>query len=309
MLFAPSPGAAAPGPPLFILGHWRSGTTHLHNLLSCDDRFIAPTLYQVLFPHTFRSTEKRFSGILSALFAGPRGFDNVRFAFDLPNEDEFAVSLMTSCSPYMGRPFPRRRRHYERFLTFDGCSPGEIARWQAALKAFVEKFTGGCERIPLLKSPPHTCRIGLLLDLFPGARFVHVRRHPYAVYRSRRAQLVQMHVRHHLQRRDAHDIDEEIVSVYRKMHETFFCQRDLIPPGHYHEIEYDDLARDPLGQLRIAYRALSLGDLDDTVEAARRYLSSLGDYATNAYSDISASMRDRLADEWHKSFAEWGYRR
>src|SRR5690242_6859225 len=26
-------------PPLFILGIWRSGTTHLHNLLAQDDRF------------------------------------------------------------------------------------------------------------------------------------------------------------------------------------------------------------------------------------------------------------------------------
>ena len=26
-------------PPLFILGHWRSGTTHLHQLLAADRRF------------------------------------------------------------------------------------------------------------------------------------------------------------------------------------------------------------------------------------------------------------------------------
>src|SRR5688572_28832631 len=29
-------------PPLFVLGHWRSGTTHLHNLLAADDRFAFP---------------------------------------------------------------------------------------------------------------------------------------------------------------------------------------------------------------------------------------------------------------------------
>src|SRR3954447_11011480 len=26
-------------PPLFVLGHWRSGTTHLHNLMALDERF------------------------------------------------------------------------------------------------------------------------------------------------------------------------------------------------------------------------------------------------------------------------------
>src|SRR5271166_4955893 len=40
-------------PPLFILGMWRSGTTHLHNLLAQDDRFAYPTTYQVCYPHTF----------------------------------------------------------------------------------------------------------------------------------------------------------------------------------------------------------------------------------------------------------------
>ncbi|MEM9783608.1 MAG: sulfotransferase, partial [Pseudomonadota bacterium] len=31
--FVQLPAADVDGPPLFILGHWRSGTTHLYNLL------------------------------------------------------------------------------------------------------------------------------------------------------------------------------------------------------------------------------------------------------------------------------------
>ena len=34
--------ATQPQPPLFILGIWRSGTTHLHNLLARDARFAYP---------------------------------------------------------------------------------------------------------------------------------------------------------------------------------------------------------------------------------------------------------------------------
>jgi hypothetical protein len=305
----PTAAARPTAPPLFILGHWRSGTTHLHNLLACDRRFIAPTLYQVLFPHTFRSTEKLLAGVLSALFAGPRGFDNVRFAFDLPNEDEFALSLMTSCSPYMGRPFPRRRKHYEKFLAFSNCSPDEIGRWRVAMKAFVDKFAGGSGRTPLLKSPPHTARIRLLLDLFPGAKFLHVHRHPYAVYQSRREQLVQMHMRHHLQRRDLADIDDEIVSVYRQMHEGLFRQRELVPAGDYHEIEYDELARDPLGELQAAYHALSFGEFDAVEATMRCYLDTIGDYARNSYAELPAGTRERLAGDWRESFDEWRYAR
>ena len=43
-------------PPLFLLGHWRQGTTHLHNLFATDDRFAFPNTYQALYPHTFLST-------------------------------------------------------------------------------------------------------------------------------------------------------------------------------------------------------------------------------------------------------------
>lgn len=40
-------------PPVFILGHWRNGTTLLHNLLAVDGRFAFPKVYEVVAPHTF----------------------------------------------------------------------------------------------------------------------------------------------------------------------------------------------------------------------------------------------------------------
>ena len=47
------------GPPLFILGHWRSGTTHLHNLLALDTQnFAFANTYQVTNPLTFLTTEE-----------------------------------------------------------------------------------------------------------------------------------------------------------------------------------------------------------------------------------------------------------
>ena len=46
--------------PLIILGHFRSGTTHLHNLLALDRSFAYPTLYQTLNPDSFLSTEAMF---------------------------------------------------------------------------------------------------------------------------------------------------------------------------------------------------------------------------------------------------------
>jgi hypothetical protein len=41
--------------PLFIIGHWRSGTTLLHNLLATDPGFGYTTTYQAIFPNNLRS--------------------------------------------------------------------------------------------------------------------------------------------------------------------------------------------------------------------------------------------------------------
>ncbi len=44
-------------PPLFVLGHYRSGTTHLHYLLTLDPRFAFPNVFQTFNPHIFLRTE------------------------------------------------------------------------------------------------------------------------------------------------------------------------------------------------------------------------------------------------------------
>ena len=46
-------------PPVFVLGIWRSGTTHLQNLLAVDERFAFPNWYQVAYPHSFLGTEAK----------------------------------------------------------------------------------------------------------------------------------------------------------------------------------------------------------------------------------------------------------
>ena len=47
-------------PPLFVLGHWRSGTTHLHNLLAEDaEQFAFANNYQVFNPRVGRREADR----------------------------------------------------------------------------------------------------------------------------------------------------------------------------------------------------------------------------------------------------------
>jgi hypothetical protein len=294
-------------PPLFILGHWRSGTTPLHYLLAADRRLAYPTTYQVSYPHTFLSAEAVASRLGNLLLPTKRPMDDVRISFRAPNEDEFALCQMTLCSPYLGFTFPRRQPHYDRFLTLRGAGEGVVARWKAALAQFLRKLTWKDGRPLVLKSPPHTGRIGLLLELFPGARFVHIRRNPYAVFESTWHWLRASGPWFHLQRPARTGLDERVLRVYREVYEVFFEERGLIPRGRFHEVGFEELERDPVGQVRAIYEALGLPDFGEAEPALRRYLDSLVGYKKNAFPGLPADLRERVAREWRRCFEEWGY--
>src|SRR6185436_8984100 len=115
-----------------------------------------------------------------------RPMDNVEWTMKSPQEDEFALCILCGKSPCTAWIFPKQREHYDRYLTFRGVSDEEIKQWQDTLMWFLKKLTWKVQRPLILKSPPHTCRIKLLLQIFPDARFVHIHRDPYTVFSSSR---------------------------------------------------------------------------------------------------------------------------
>jgi hypothetical protein len=291
-------------PPLFILGHWRSGTTHLHNLLALDTQFAYPNVYQVFNPHTFLTTE-RYS---KALFVSPstRMMDNVTLNATVPFEDEFAT-CGTLHSPFLTWVFPRDRDVYQQYLTFRGVPEEEIAEWAAALTHFCRKLTWKYERPLVLKSPPHTSRIKLLLDTFPDARFVHIHRNPYAVFQSTQRQ-TRVSVRTMgLQPIEERHITDLVIARFRTMYEAFFEERSLIPDGRFHELSFEELEKDPVGQVRRLYDQLGLSGFDAMRPALERYVDSQAHYRKNTYSELSPSLRHEIERAWRRNFEEWGY--
>jgi hypothetical protein len=226
---------------------------------------------------------------------------------DLPAEDEFALCVSTALSPYLSWTFPRSRDHYNKYLTFEGVAENEILRWKAAFLRFLKKLTWKYSRPLILKSPPHTARIRLLLELFPQAKFVHIHRDPYTVYRSTLHTWTTGPPFQCLQRPDFPDAEDRIIAAYKVMYDAYFDQRGLIPAGHLCEIAFENLEHDPIGQVEAVYDALGLPDFDAVRSRMEDYLRSIEAYRKNQLPELTEPLRRRLAREWGRSFEEWGY--
>lgn len=296
-----------PGP-LFLLGGWRCGTTHLHNLFALDQRFGYTTLFQTMYPHTFLTSEWWWLPLLAAMTPRKRWQDNVSLNLKEPAQDEMALCIMTRRSSMLGWVFPHRFVEYERFLDFAEVGTDDVAAWQAGFREFLHKITyvnGG--RPTVLKSPYHTARIRLLSETFPEARFLHIHRHPYEVFPSLCHTMRKVMGAFGVQKLDESMLEDYAIETYRRLYTAYFAQVGAIPPGRFHDISYDQLSQRPLETLAGAYAALGLPDFQVARPQVERYLSEVSSYEKNKYGELSPSIKERLQSEWRPMFDAWGY--
>jgi omega-hydroxy-beta-dihydromenaquinone-9 sulfotransferase len=295
-------------PPVFVLGVWRSGTTHLHNLLSRDPRLAAPNLYQVCYPTTFLTTERTGSRVLDVFVPRKRPMDNVRMAAAEPQEDEWALCSLTGRCAMMHLMFPRTERLYDRYLTLRDLPADELDEWMGNLSTFIRKVGYRNPGKPVvLKSPAHTGRVRTLLRMFPDARFVHIHRHPYEVFASCRFTMQKVAEWCALQRPVFPDMDGDLLDQFRDIFAAFFEDVPLIPKGRFHECSYDALSTDPLGTLRRMYESLGLPEFAAAEPAIAEYLGTLKDYQKNRFAPLPDELKRRIATTLPRCFSEWGY--
>ncbi|HZT82497.1 MAG TPA: sulfotransferase [Gemmataceae bacterium] len=292
--------------PIFIIGHWRTGTTLLHELLILDDRHTFPTTYECLEPNHFLLTE----GVLTRLFGwfmpSRRPMDNMAAGWDRPQEDEFALCMMGQPSPYLTIAFPNRPPQDPLAVDLEGLPPRKLASWKRAFYGFLQKLTLRRPGRLVLKSPTHTCRIRTLLQLFPDARFVHIVRDPFVVFPSTVNLWRSLWEAHGLQVPTFAGLEEYVFANFTHLYERLEAQRGLVPPQHFYELKYEDLVRDPVGQMRALYDHLGLGGFDRVLPRLEAYLAGQKGYRTNRY-EMTPELRAKIAQRWGDVIRRYGY--
>ncbi|MEX0936399.1 MAG: sulfotransferase [Pirellulales bacterium] len=292
-------------PPLFILGVWRSGTTHLHNLLAKDDRFAFPSTYEVFYPHTFLTTGRSGSRVMQSMMPPTRPMDNVKAGVEEPQEDEFVLVPSGLSFALALVIFPRTGQRYQKFLTLTEATAEELESWKAAFTRFLQKLTLKHQRPLILKSPAHTGRVKVLLDLFPEAKFIHIHRDPYAVFQSSQHTWRRVKSFWGLQRGE---VDEQrILQDHVEIYDAFFSQRHRLTDENFCEVRFGELERDPVGQVRRIYEALQLPDFAYVEPVLRDYVETIRGYSRNTFPEMPVELRQRVARAWSRSFEAWGY--
>jgi len=294
-------------PPVFIIGHWRSGTTYLHELLAEDPQFCYVSLWDTLLPDGFIILEpiKKF---LANFLPKQRPMDEIKVEIDGPYEEEAAIAVFNQWSFFHCLHFARNaEKQYLKSIHFKGLTEDEKTKWKNNYLKFMKSvtFANHGKRL-LLKNPANTARIPTLLELFPNAVFIHIYRNPYKVYLSTIKMRNKVLDKLALQNANKDEMEKQVIENYKRLMKTYFEQKSIIPNDKLIDIRYEDLVKDPIKSVRRIYSKLQLPGFELALPEMTKYLEKQKNYKTNVYT-IDEKIIQRVKNNWNFTINLWKY--
>jgi hypothetical protein len=276
--------AAVPDNPIFIIGHWRTGSTYLHQLMNLDPQLKAPTLFEVAVPDSFLVSYPYYRPIFRKVVSRHRPMDQVKIGMDEPQEDEYALYRITSFSPLENLVFPKSGgyflNHGSRFFPAEEQLPA----WKARVKDFYTKLYFKSNKRIISKNPFNSFRIKLLLELFPNAKFIHITRDPFCVIPSTIHMWDILRKQNSMNDLSARPDFHEVTIMLRKLLETIETARKELPQGTLVEVRFEELETSPVEVLKTLYSEIGLTFTDEFASRVRAYNLTNEGYQKNTFS-------------------------
>ena len=298
--------------PIFILGYYRSGTSYLHQCLALDDRLGYHSNFQMVLPEVMLTTEKAlkpFFNNICRLFNIKDSVHRVPLSFSFPGEED--TTMTTYPHPQgsqWGYFIPEMMDEYFRkYVLFEQADPEEIEAWKKGFMYLLKKISLANQQKQLvLKSPPNTARIEMLLSLFPQAKFVFIHRNPYEVYASNQRFWKVVQRSFALRNTKQVDVNNIILDTYAQMMDRYLQQKHLVPNGQLTEIAYDDFVQHPVDTLRRIYSDLQLNDFSYCEDVMKKFTEGQKQFRQLQHA-LPPEEGKRVSEKLRNIITNWNY--
>jgi omega-hydroxy-beta-dihydromenaquinone-9 sulfotransferase len=289
-------------PPLFLVGHWRSGTTLLHELLALDESFAAPSTYACFNPNHFLLAQHNAPSMEALV----RPTGDMMVSPSSPQEEEFALLCMGATSPYEAFMFPAALHQLGALYDPDLFERAQQQRWNDAMMWILKAtaFVSGADKRLLVKSPTNSFRLQRLGALFPGAKFIRLVREPCAVFASTLRLWQTMWERYALTAPLAQEIlIERILDTRLTLEARLKASMQNLPQDRAVTLRYEDLIADPRATIELLYEQLKLGDPAPMLPKVSAYIAQNPRRAAGSTED----WRQLVQSRWRELFDEFDY--
>ena len=293
--------------PVFIIGHWRSGTTYLHYLMAKDEYFGYLSIYQAFLPNITTLGGNLFKELFKPLAPSKRPQDNIEVDLDLPAEEENAISTFAVQSASHSFWFPKNESYYNTYGLFDQATPTQVSKWKTAYKRLMTKvaiaFPG---KKPLIKNPHNSGRIKQLLELYPKAKFIHIYRNPLKVMPSTYLMYDKVVTTQFLQDLTDEELQDKIFYYYKSSMTNLLRDIDAIPKQNLYKLRFEDFELNPLSELEAIYKQFGFTHFDKVTPIFESYVQSKKSYKKNSHRESPVST-DRIIKECGFAFEALKY--
>jgi len=260
--------------PVFIIGLPRTGTTHLHGIVSRDAGNRAPRTWEVMYPAT-RGENAAGIARIRARTQGRLDWAN-RLAPEFMRIHPLAPDLPQECIAihaqiFMGIQFHTTHdvRSYEDW--FERGSQDLAYDFHRRLLQHLQAQRPGARWV--LKAPGHLFSLAALLRRYPNARIVQTHRDPLRVMASMASHATVLR-RAFSDSADPKRIAADWADRWARALDDFLMVRDRSPAAQFLDVSYDSIERAPLETAERVYAFLGWPLTQDARAAMAAFLAA-----------------------------------